>query len=706
MFPSPALPWFELARFRRSRLTRAAVLAVAVVPLFYGALYIWANLDPTGRLDHVKAAVVNEDQMIEVKNADGGKDPVAVGRLLAGNLIGDDAKNNYDWVLTDPRDAAQGLADGSYKAVLTIPKDLSKAAVSPGGDDPAKAVQGKLDLQTNDAVNFVNGQIADRVLDAARDALNAQVTGTYLDNLYLSLGTIRSSLGDAADGAGRLVDGSGKLVTGADQATDGAHQLGDGTQRLDDGVSRLADGADQLAGGAERLSSGTSDLASALATLQQRTQSLPAGTEKLAVGSQRVADGIKQYNAAILPFASGVADTTAAVAGGLNPVVANLRALQTQCERSLLQLISCSTLEQTVTQVTTLQNQLRDVTGAGAFRTQAQQLEAGAQQVADGNRDLARSTPALVDAIRRTSVGAGQVDAGSSELSTKVGEAASGANQLAAGTGELTSGADRLADGTTQLSDGARQLQQGAIKLRSGLTDGKEQVPSYSKADRDRLSKVAATPVTTDDSRLHGVASYGQGLAPYFMALALWVGAMAIFLLLRPISARAIASTTGSVRTALAGFVPGAVLSLVQVVLLVAVLLGVVGLDAAQPWLLVGIAVLTGLVFTAINQAFIAWFGGAGRFLAIVFVCLQLTAAGGTYPIETSPGFFGTLHGLLPMTYAVHGLRAATAGGTEGVAQDVTALLLFGVIGLLATTVAAQRRQRLTMTRLHPTLRV
>ena len=28
MIPSPSLPWFELARFRRSRLTRAAVIAV------------------------------------------------------------------------------------------------------------------------------------------------------------------------------------------------------------------------------------------------------------------------------------------------------------------------------------------------------------------------------------------------------------------------------------------------------------------------------------------------------------------------------------------------------------------------------------------------------------------------------------------------------------------------------------------------------
>ena len=96
MIPSPTLPWFELARFRRSRLTRAAIVAVMLVPLFYGAMYVWANLDPTGRLDHVRAAVVNQDKLVEVTGPDGTKQPVAVGRQLAGHLISDDEDDLLD----------------------------------------------------------------------------------------------------------------------------------------------------------------------------------------------------------------------------------------------------------------------------------------------------------------------------------------------------------------------------------------------------------------------------------------------------------------------------------------------------------------------------------------------------------------------------------------------------------------------------------
>ncbi|KQO38873.1 MULTISPECIES: YhgE/Pip domain-containing protein [unclassified Aeromicrobium] len=692
MFPSPSLPWFELARFRRSRITRAAVLAVAIVPLFYGALYIWANLDPTGRLDNVQAAVVNEDEMIEVAGQDGEKQPVAVGRELAANLIGDDSRNNYDWLLTDAADARAGLADGTYKAVLTIPKDLSKAATSTSGD-PSAAVQGRLDLKTNDAVNFVNGQIADRILDAAKSSLNAQVTETYLGNLYLGFTDIKASLEEAADGAGQLADGAGEL-------TDGANQLSDGTAQLADGATTLADGTRRLATGANQLDDGVGQLAGGLGELEDRTAPLPGQTERLADGAEQVATGVAGFDRIVQQVAGAISGSTDEIDQRLGTLEQSLRDAATTCRESGAPAAQCSDLDAAADSAATARTQLDGLVGqAGTIGEQSAALSRGARQVADGNRELADNVPALVGAIGDAADGADRLRSGTSQLADGADDAATGADRLADGAGQLT-------DGANQLADGAGALRDGALELQSGLSDGSEQVPDYTEDERDQLAKTAATPVTDAADRLNKVSSYGEGLAPYFMALALWVGAMSIYLLLRPLSARAVASAAGSVRTALAGFVPGAALSLVQAVLLVGVLLGVVGVGASQPWLLLGLAVLTGLVFTAINQTFIAWFGGAGRFLAIVFVCLQLTAAGGTYPIETSPSFFGFLHSLLPMTYAVHGIRAATAGGTQGVAFDAFVLVVFALLALGATALAARRRQRVSITRLHPTLQV
>ncbi|WP_456697383.1 YhgE/Pip family protein [Aeromicrobium sp. P5_D10] len=678
MIPSPTLPWFELARFKRSRLTRAAIVAVMLVPLFYGAMYTWANINPTGRLDKVDAAVVNHDQLIEITGRDGKKQPVAVGRQLAGNLVTSDDSNNYNWILTDEKDAQRGLADGHYKAVLTIPENLSKAATSTSGD-PQDVLQGKLDLQTNDAVNYINGTIAQTILQAAKNALNAQVTETYLDNVYLSFSDIKVSLDDAAKGATKLADGADELAGGAGKLSDGAATLADGTRRLADGASQLDTGAQKLSGG--------------LAELDSKTKPLAGQTRQLADGSRQVADGTEELNSTVQLIGSTILDATENANRDIAELTRNLGELAATCESAQPAGIDCSLLREAADGSGELKGFVSEVRGqTKEISAGTQKLSDGAEQVADGNAKLAKGVPTLVSAI-------GDASGGAKQLAGATGQLSDGASQAATGAGAL-------ADGSTKLVDGADQLSTGALKLANGLRDGSGQVPDYDKSEREQLAKTAATPIDDAAKRVHGVKNYGSALAPYFISLALWVGAMAIFLLLRPLSARAIASTAGSVRTALAGFAPGLAISAAQVGLLLLVLEWIVGIDPANRPLLIGISLMTGAVFTAINQMFVALFGGAGRFAALVFVSLQLTAAGGTYPIETAPPFFGLLHDLLPMTYAVHGMRAALAGGTDGVTRDFVVLALFAVLALTVTVIAARRQQTVTMKRLHPTLMV
>ncbi|GAA1731568.1 YhgE/Pip domain-containing protein [Aeromicrobium alkaliterrae] len=676
MIPSPALPWFELARLRRSRLARAAVVAVSIVPLLYGALYIWANLDPTGNLDQVRAAVVNEDEIVEITGPDGTTEPVAVGRLLAANLIGDDEGSNYDWVLTDAEDASAGLASGEYKAVLTIPENLSAAATSTSGD-PSEAVQGQLDLRTNDGVNYINGTIAERILDAARAALNAQVTETYLDNVYLGFSDIRASLQEAADGAAQLASGAGELAEGTDQLEDGATQLAAGNRQLANGAGQLDDGASQLASG--------------LGLLQSQTGTLGADTQRLADGSRQVADGTAQLNQTVQQVTQALLGATDNASADIDTLAATLVTLADQCDAAATEGVDCSLLRQAATQSGDLKGFVDDVRGgAQQVSSDTAALASGAGQVAAGNQQLASAVPTLLSAIDLASGGASTLADGTSRLST--------------GADAAASGADALAGGVTELANGADQLAAGASDLASGLDEGVDQVPEYDEADRDQLASTVATPIEDAANRVNGVDNYGTALAPYFMALALWVGAMAIYLLLRPFSDRAIASTAGSVRIALAGLAPGLALAAVQALLLVAVVEGIVGIHPADRLLLIGTALAAGTVFTAINQMFIALFGAAGRFLALVLVCLQLTSAGGTYPIETAPAFFGFLHDLLPMTYVVDLFRAATAGGGQSIGRDFFALGVFTVLALSVTVLAAYRRQRVTITRLHPTL--
>jgi hypothetical protein len=52
--PAVKLASFELRRFLRARITAAALVVLAVIPLLYGALYLYAFWDPYGRLHHFR----------------------------------------------------------------------------------------------------------------------------------------------------------------------------------------------------------------------------------------------------------------------------------------------------------------------------------------------------------------------------------------------------------------------------------------------------------------------------------------------------------------------------------------------------------------------------------------------------------------------------------------------------------------------------
>lgn len=141
--------------------------------------------------------------------------------------------------------------------------------------------------------------------------------------------------------------------------------------------------------------------------------------------------------------------------------------------------------------------------------------------------------------------------------------------------------------------------------------------------------------------------------------------------------------------------------------MLLGVLVAAVGLTTPHPLGLLAFTVLTALVFTAIHQALVALLGGVGRLVALVLLMLQLTSAGGTYPVETAPGFFRFLSPLLPMTHAVEGLRHLIAGGDVGVVWLAAAQLgVFFVLAAAVSVLASHRRRSWSMETLHPSLAI
>ena len=257
-----------------------------------------------------------------------------------------------------------------------------------------------------------------------------------------------------------------------------------------------------------------------------------------------------------------------------------------------------------------------------------------------------------------------------------------------------------------ELAQHRTRLEDGATQLRDGLSAGAAQLPSFDADTRQAQADTLAAPVEIERSSLTQAQNYGAGLAPFFAALAGWIGIYALFLIVKPVSRRAVTALRSPVRVAIAGWLTPAALGAVQMVTLFGVLSIALGFSFTHPLPTLGILLLASATFAAIILALNVWLGSVGQFLGLVLMVLQLVTAGGTFPWQTLPAPLAALHHVLPMGYVVDAMRQVMYGGVAGRAWADAAVLATWLVGALLLAVAGVTRMtfRRTMRDLQPSL--
>jgi putative membrane protein len=683
----------ELRRFTRGRLPRAALVALLVLPLLYGGLYLWSFWDPYGRLDRIPVALVNDDRGA---TADGQR--ITAGDDITAGLLRSDT---FDWRRVSAAEARRGVENGTYYLSLTVPAGFSARVASASGAAPET---GALRVRTNDANNYIVGQISKTVFGEVRSAASAKTSRGFLDKIFISFSDIHGQTVKAADGADDLVTGIDKAEKGSKDLADGLTGARKGSTKLAKGLKRLNSGAGDLESGSRQVADGTRTLADSVDGVAATVRPFLKGNEKTIGDTARLvadsAGAVRRNLDTLVKTAPAAAKDARTASDALDEVYA------ARCVRAAVPDAACADLKvakQAAADVSAVADDLDTLvddqdgdlatldSGLGTVQRQARALAARAPHLTDDLDDA-------VTRIDELNAGAAKVAAGAKSLHSGLGTARSGATGLNKGLGTLTSGATDLHSGLYKLAD-------GSAKLASGLHDGAKKIPDYDSADRDARTAVMADPVRLASQDLHAAPNYGTGFAPYFIPLSLWVGAMVAYMLMAPLNRRALAAGAPAWRITLAGWLPVAALGVLQTAALMAVLHWAVGLVMTRAAATVGFLFLVTACFAAIVQWLNARFGAAGRILVLALLMLQLTSAGGTYPVETSPRFFGALHPFLPMSYVVEALRRLiTGGGTGPVWQACAVLAAFTAGALVLTSVTAGRRQVWTPARLHPEL--
>lgn len=394
--------WKELLH---NKMLLVVVVAIVLIPIIYAGFFLRSMWDPYGTLDHLPVAVVNKDQSIEYE----GK------TLKVGEDMVKELKENQSLAFNfvDDQVAEDGLRNGTYYMVITIPEDFSKNASTLMDDEPQKM---ELTYETNPGTNYIASKMSETAVARIKDSVATEVTKVYADTVFDQIATVGDGMQEAADGADKIDEGLKTASDGNATITDNLDLLATSTLEFREGAETLSQGLSDYTDGVTKVNDGAKQLNDGVGTLTAKVPELTVGTNQLNEGVQQYTDGVAQLNQNNEQLTSG---TQALVAGTKT---------------------------------------LKD--GTTTLKSGAKEYVAGVQTLSGGVKQYIDGTGQLAD-------GASQVQAGLGELNTAVGSltdltSEEGLKTLAAGLKQAKEGMD---DASAGIGMGAILLDSGSVAI-------------------------------------------------------------------------------------------------------------------------------------------------------------------------------------------------------------------------------------------------
>lgn len=600
------------------------IIAVLLVPFMYSFFYLKAYWNPYGKgnIDNLPVAVVNKD------SGDKGKeliDNIKESKKLKLSIVSND-------------EATDGLNDGKYYAIISIPKDFTSSMNSASSTNKHHAT---ITYSPNQKSNYLSSQIINTVVLTVEKNLDNTVNSKIVENLSDKLKAVPTQLNAISTGFGKLSEGTSQIENGASELKSGSEQLKNGINEAYNGSKTITDGVNASIENLKNDKSEAIDTQTLNNIKNQVTSSVNAtftDTYKNAIGVQAVETVKAQYENNINLLKQGILANISAFgitdvdaycnSSSVNPGLANycssylgLVSLNNQLNDS------SSVIYQSIynTAITSAQKSAVQ-TASNVSETVAKQVATSAKETAT-NKSIASLTPLQ-----------------------------EGLNSLTSGLAKLNTGSNDLYNGTVKLNEGTTTLN-NSVKASKVELDNKINSTKSEMKKVDGLSKYSKMPIKAETKEVNKVSSYGTAFSPLFISIALWVGSLMLFMVLyfdkeKRFGLLGIDSNKRVKRTlayhglaSASGLILGILLQLLLDFSITNVLLYYVSI------------ILIANCFLAIVEFLIETFGDIGKFIALIILVLQLAAAGGTFPIETVTKGFRWLHPLLPMTYTINLLK-------------------------------------------------
>lgn len=274
---------------------KVVLIAIILIPSLYACIFLGSMWDPYGNTDKIPVAVVNQDHSINY-----GNHTLHIGKELTENLK---KNSSMDFQCIEESKAQEGLKNGRYYMIITIPKDFSQNATTLLNEHPQKM---KLHYTTNPGNNYIASKMDDSAIEKIKSEVSQTVTRTYAQTIFEQITTLTDGLKEANDGTHQLFDGTQQLVDGNQLISHNLQVLAKSSLTFENGAQTLTQGLEDYTEGVLEVNDGVYTLKEGLDTFHQSVQPLNVGIQELSKGSSSLNEGIQQYTGGVSSVYQGV----------------------------------------------------------------------------------------------------------------------------------------------------------------------------------------------------------------------------------------------------------------------------------------------------------------------------------------------------------------------------------------------------------------
>ncbi|MFH6876956.1 YhgE/Pip family protein [Corynebacterium amycolatum] len=728
---------------RQNTMTGIMVFGLVLIPLLFTCFNVLASWEPFENTEKLKIAVASNDR--------GHRTDIGAIDVNLGNEVLSKLSRNHeiDWQITDSEDAIDGTKSGDYYAAIVLPENFSTELMTfyvRGTKAP------KLTLYTNEKKNALSSIITSKGASGVIQEIDKNFTQvvasvglgviTSLDE-YLNTSDSKQALTRVQN---RVDDTAARLRSGA-QTARSLSTLVETTVPLVETADSILENAgarmDILRNG-----SGDGNVAGDLeAAVGNVRDSVSTALDATQSSYEGVRDRVNELVDGTQATSGATADTFDAMAAKFGQQADGLTAMRDRLEDTVGAVVpgvakpgydrAISDLNTSIARTRGLQESfsavaadLRGGRDTGSSISQAKDaFTAAIAAVENAKNSYEQNLRPQIDALSEP------VSRLSNDIEV-IGEDIRGIRGTISGSPVDT--LRKTSAATMGLSTRFDDLAARFDEIHNALEEAKDtgdlsRIAEAVGDDPSALAAQLAAPVQVEEDPVFPVQSFGAGMAPFYATLALWIGALLSSVLIRTtvrsrdgqkvgddeaenVVSDAVDDAQGDaasdeideptsdaqinaaqaedytrVEKYFGRFATFASVGLVQSTLMVLGLQVYVGIEPAHRFLMLLAGWVISLVFMMIVFSFVFTFDNAGKAICVLLLVMQVSAAGGAYPLPLVPQWVQNISPWLPGTYAIDMFRSSIAGIYEADYWKLMFMLALFIIPSLILALGLQR---------------